>query len=64
MSDRQKQVLKAWVETGCTKQAADRLGMTLKGVQWHLEKIRRSLGFRPLIWLAIWTYKHGIGKPL
>ena len=60
---RQKDVLKAWVETGSTKKAAAELNLSTKSIEYHLAQIRNTLGFSELIWLAIWAVKNKIANP-
>ena len=60
LTDRQKRVLRVWVEAGSNKEAAQRLGLSRKTVEYHLARMRVSLGIGPLVWLGIWAVKHGI----
>ena len=46
LTPRQREVLRARCETGSRKAAAERLGMTVRGVAWHLAQAFDACGCR------------------
>lgn len=64
MTTRQQQVVKAWLEKGSMKEAANALKISPKTIEFHLSEVRKQLNIGPLIWLAVWAVRNRIANPV
>jgi DNA-binding NarL/FixJ family response regulator len=52
-------VLRAWIDCGSAKQAAERLGISHRTVQRHLENLRRKTGCHHTSLVAAMAFENG-----
>lgn len=59
-TDHELRVLSTYIEAGSAKEAAYRLGLAERTVEWHLANIRAKAG-TPTIAQAIWVLRRRLG---
>ena len=62
LTNRQRFVTSTWLDCGDIKSCANKLNVSPKTVEFHLRIARKKLNIGPLIWLAVWAYKHQLSK--
>jgi DNA-binding CsgD family transcriptional regulator len=61
MTDRQRQVLKTWMESGCCdKESAFRLGVSPKTIEYHIAAVREKLHIESREYLAVWCDRRAL----
>ncbi len=59
---RRMAILKLIAEGQTIKETAYKLKVTPKAIEWHLDKLKKSLGIKNMILLIHWALMHGIAE--
>lgn len=60
MTARQKEVVLALINEGTIKGAAQRLKLSDRTIEFHLNSVKKELRIVSLIHIALWAVKNGI----